>query len=109
MTWSREIIVADDLDITWLSHKLLGEKYVKAAVFELLNHDPDSSALTTFTTPQLVFFFLLHSGLLAIGLVLNFKSVSIIINVIMSLFFLVAIFLSCSCRWWVRGLNCTRQ
>jgi cellulose synthase/poly-beta-1,6-N-acetylglucosamine synthase-like glycosyltransferase len=85
-----EIIVADDLDITWLSHKLLGDKYVKSAVFELLNRDPDSSAVVTFSTPQLVFFFLLL-GLLATGLVLNFKSVTIFLNVAMSFFFLIAI------------------
>ncbi len=85
-----EIIVADDLDITWLSHKLLGDVYVKSSVFELLNRDPDSSALVTFSTPQLVIFFL-FLGLLAAGLVLNFKNVTIIINVAMSFFFLIAI------------------
>lgn len=92
LTYGREpeIIVADDLDITWLSHKLLGEKYIKSATFELLNRDPDSSALTTFTTPQLIFFFSLLV-FLAAGLVTNFKSVTIVINVAMSSFFLVAI------------------
>ena len=92
MTYNLEpqIIVADDLDITWLSHRLLGETYVKSAVFELLNHDVDSSALTTFTTPQLVFIFVII-GLLATGLVLNFKSVTIAVNVAMSSFFLIAI------------------
>jgi cellulose synthase/poly-beta-1,6-N-acetylglucosamine synthase-like glycosyltransferase len=92
LTYDREpeVIVADDLDITWLSHKLLGNEYVKSAVFELLNRDPNSSALTTFTTAQLVFFFVLL-GFIAAGLVLNFKSVTIIINVSMSFFFLIAI------------------
>ena len=92
MTYNMEpeIIVADDLDITWLSHKLLGDDYVKSSVFELLNRDPDSSALVTFSTPQLVSFFL-FLGLLAVGLVLNFKSVTIILNVAMSFFFLIAI------------------
>ena len=85
-----EIIVADDLDITWLSHKLLGESQVKSAVFELLNRDPNSSALTTFTGPQLVFFFLLVGGFAA-GVVLNFKMVMITVNIAISLFFLVAI------------------
>ncbi|HJP64160.1 MAG TPA: glycosyltransferase family 2 protein [Mucilaginibacter sp.] len=85
-----EIIVADDLDITWLSHKLLGENQVKSAVFELLNRDPNSSALTTFTGPQLVFFFLLVGGFAA-GVVLNFKMVMITVNIAISLFFLVAI------------------
>ncbi|MDT3403184.1 glycosyltransferase [Mucilaginibacter terrae] len=84
------IIVASDLDITWLSHKLLGQKYVKSAVFELLNNDQASSALTTFTSKQLVFLFVLL-GAIAAGLVLSFKITSIIINVIMSVFFLFTI------------------
>lgn len=85
-----EIIVAHDLDIIWLSHKLLGEKYVKASVFELLKRDPKSSASTTFTSPQLVTIFIVIA-ITAIGLVLSFKNTSIIINVIISTFFLVAI------------------
>jgi cellulose synthase/poly-beta-1,6-N-acetylglucosamine synthase-like glycosyltransferase len=85
-----EIIVADDLEITWLAHKLAGQGYLRSAVFELFNRDPDSSALTTFTTPQLVFFFALL-GFMAAGLVLNFKNVTIIMNVAVSSFFLIAI------------------
>jgi len=81
-----EIIVASDLDIIWLSHKLLGEKYVKSAVYELLRRDPKSSASTTFTSPQLISIFIII-GITAIGLVLNFKNTSIIINVIISTFF----------------------
>jgi len=92
LTYNKEpeVIVAEDLEITWMSHTLLGRKQVKAAVFDLLNHDPNSSALTTFTTPQLVFFFLLLAAL-ACGMVLNFKGVMITINIILSTFFLVAI------------------
>jgi len=85
-----EIIVASDLDITWLSHVLLGQKYVKSAVFELLNRDPKNSALTTFTTPQLIFTFSLL-GLLVSGLVLSFSNTAIILNVLLSSFFLVSI------------------
>jgi cellulose synthase/poly-beta-1,6-N-acetylglucosamine synthase-like glycosyltransferase len=85
-----EIIVARDLDITWLSHKLLGEKYVKSAVFDLLKRDPKSSASTTFTNPQLISLFVLIA-IVAVGLVLNFKNTSIIINVIISFIFLIAI------------------
>jgi cellulose synthase/poly-beta-1,6-N-acetylglucosamine synthase-like glycosyltransferase len=85
-----EIIVASDLDITWLSHKLLGEKYVKSAVFELLNRDPGNSAIITFTSQQLMFIFI-SLGLVVVGLFLNFKVVSIVINVLLSSFFLVAI------------------
>jgi cellulose synthase/poly-beta-1,6-N-acetylglucosamine synthase-like glycosyltransferase len=92
LTYNLEpsIILASDLDITWLSHKLLGQKYVKSAVFELLNRDNASSALTTFTSKQLVFIFG-FLGLLAAGLVLNFKLVAIILNIFLSTFFLITI------------------
>jgi len=92
MTYNKEpeIIFAEDLEITWLSHKLLGDGHVKSAVFELLNTDPDSSALTTFTTPQLISIFLVM-GLLAVGLVTHFRDVMIWINIVLSVFFLVAI------------------
>jgi len=91
-TYDKEpdVIVASDLDITWLSHKLLGDKYVKSAVFELLNHDAESSALVTFTAPQLIAIFLMLTAVV-VGLFLNFRIVAIIINVLLSSFFLVAI------------------
>jgi cellulose synthase/poly-beta-1,6-N-acetylglucosamine synthase-like glycosyltransferase len=85
-----KIIIASDLDVIWLSHKLIGDKQVKSAVYELLNNDPNSSAIVTFTTPQLVIIFSLFS-LAAVGLVLSFKNTSILINVLLSSFFLVAI------------------
>jgi len=85
-----EIIIASDLDVLWLTHKLIGEKYVKSAVYELMNNDSESSAIVTFTTSQLVFVFIIIS-LAAIGLVVNFKNTSIFINVLLSLFFLIAI------------------
>ncbi|WCT11649.1 glycosyltransferase family 2 protein [Mucilaginibacter jinjuensis] len=85
-----EIILAADLDITWLSHKLIGTPYVKSAVFELLNHDPKSSALITFTNPQLIAMFSLIA-VTCIFLVLSFTLTSIIINVFISVIFLVAI------------------
>ncbi|RYU86232.1 glycosyltransferase [Mucilaginibacter terrigena] len=85
-----EVIVASDLDITWLSNKLLGDKYIKSAVFELMKRDPDNSAIVTFSTAQLIVIFVII-GMVTIGLVLSFKNTSIIINVIISSFFLVAI------------------
>ncbi|MDB4904809.1 MAG: Beta-monoglucosyldiacylglycerol synthase [Mucilaginibacter sp.] len=85
-----EIIIASDLEIVWLSNKLLGDKYVKSAVYELFKRDPSSSAYTTFSSGQLVFLFILF-GIVVIGLVLYFKNTSIIINVIISFFFLIAI------------------
>src|ERR1700744_3286122 len=88
--YEPRIIIASDLDILWLSHKLLGEVYVKSAVYELMNNDSESSAIVTFTTAQLIFIFVLL-GVVAIGLVINFKFTSILINLIISSFFLVAI------------------
>ncbi len=85
-----QVIVASDLDILWLSHKLIGEKYVKSAVYELLNTDAESSAIVTFTSPQLISMFVLIA-VIAIGLVVNFKNTSILINVLLSSFFLLAI------------------
>jgi len=85
-----QIIIAADLDILWLSHKLIGDKHVKSAVYELMNNDSLSSAIVTFTTPQLVFVFVLIA-LSAIGLVVSFKNTSIFINIILSSFFLIAI------------------
>ncbi len=84
------ILPASDLDIIWLSHKLLGEPYVKKAVFDLVQRDPESSALVTFTNSQLIVIF----GLIAVVatlLCLNFVETSITINVLMSTFFLISI------------------
>src|ERR1019366_7015941 len=65
-------------------------KYVKSAVFELLNRDPANSAFITFSSGQLISMFLLL-GLIFIGLIVNFKTTSIAINVIISFFFLISI------------------
>jgi glycosyltransferase XagB len=85
-----EIILASDLDILWLSHKLIGEKYVKSAVYELLHSDESSSAIVTFTPPQLISLFVLIA-VIAIGSFVSFKNTSILINVVLSFFFLIAI------------------
>ena len=85
-----EIIIASDLEIVWLCHKRLGDKYVKSAVFELMKRDPSSSAFITFSTGQLLFLFILLA-IIVIGLVVDFKFTSITINVIISTFFLLAI------------------
>jgi cellulose synthase/poly-beta-1,6-N-acetylglucosamine synthase-like glycosyltransferase len=85
-----EIIIAADLDVLWLLHKIIGDKHVKSAVYELMNNDSLSSAIVTFTTPQLIFVFVIIA-LAAIGLVVSFKNTSIFINIIISSFFLIAI------------------
>ncbi len=84
------ILPASDLDIIWLSHKLLGEPYVKKAVFDLVQRDPESSALVTFTNSQLVVIFSLIAVVVTL-LCLNFVDTSITINVLMSTFFLISI------------------
>jgi len=85
-----EIIIASDLDILWLTHKLTGEKYVKSAVYELLKTDINSSASITFTSVQLILLFVVIA-IIAIGLVVSFTNTSILLNVLLSSFFLVAI------------------
>ena len=85
-----EIIVASDLDIVWLAHKLLGDKYVKSSVYELLNRDPANSAFVTFSSGQLISIFA-FLALIVIGMMVSFKNTSIVINILISVFFLVAI------------------
>lgn len=92
LTYNREpeIIVAVDLDIVWLSHKLLGGENVKSSVFGLLNREPARSAFMTFSPAQLISLFL-FLGITVIGLVLNFKITSIVINILISMLFLLSI------------------
>lgn len=91
-TFGRELTIlpASDLDIIWLSHKRLGEPFVKSAVFDLVNRDAQSSALVTFTTPQLLVIFGLIATVVTF-LCLDFVNTTIAINVVMSSFFLVSI------------------
>ena len=84
------IILASDLDIVWLSHKLLGEPYAKDAVFELMKSDPANSALITFSTGQLIFIFA-SIALVVIALFFSFTQTSIAINIFVSSFFLLSI------------------
>jgi len=85
-----EILTANDLDIVWLAHVHLGEKQVKDAVFSLLRKDPEASAIITFTTSQLVIICLLLAILVS-GMVLRFRDTAILMNILISTFFLVAI------------------
>ncbi len=84
------LVAASDLDITWLGHKLRGGYFVKEAVFSLMKKHPESSALITFTDPQLFFIF----GAIAFSfilLIIFFKPTFIIINLMSSIFFLFSI------------------
>jgi cellulose synthase/poly-beta-1,6-N-acetylglucosamine synthase-like glycosyltransferase len=85
-----QIILASDLDIVWLSHKLLGEPFVKNAVFELMKSDPANSALITFSTGQLITMFG-SIALAAIALFFSFTQTAILLNILISTFFLVSI------------------
>jgi cellulose synthase/poly-beta-1,6-N-acetylglucosamine synthase-like glycosyltransferase len=85
-----EIILASDLDIAWMSHKLLGEPYVKSAVFELMKSDPANSAVITFSNNQMYFMFG-TIALVTILLFLSFTRTAITLNVLISSFFLISI------------------
>jgi glycosyltransferase XagB len=87
---SIKLIAAFDLDITWLSHKLRGEAFVKEAVFSLMKKDPDSSGLITFTDAQLYVIFGLI-GITVVFFILYFKFTFIAVNLFSSLFFLFSI------------------
>ena len=52
-----KLVAADDLDITWVSHKVRGRDLVNESVYSLMKKDPTSSGHITFTTPQLVVIF----------------------------------------------------
>jgi len=85
-----EIILAYDLDIVWMSHKLLGGSYVKDAVFELMKSDPENSALITFSSTQLIVMF---GSITVVAMLLFywFTQTSIVVNVLISSFFLISI------------------
>jgi cellulose synthase/poly-beta-1,6-N-acetylglucosamine synthase-like glycosyltransferase len=85
-----EIILASDLDIAWMSHKLLGEPYVKSAVFELMKSDPANSAVITFSPKQLYALFGTFA-LTVIFLFISFTRTAIFLNVVISSFFLISI------------------
>ena len=85
-----EVMAANDLDLVWLAHVHLGESKVKSAVFSLYHKDPGASAMVTFTTPQLASICLILA-VIATGLVFRFKDTTILLNILISTFFLVAI------------------
>ena len=85
-----EIILASDLDIAWMSHKLLGEPYVKSAVFELMKSDPTNSAVITFSDNQMYVMFG-TIAVVAIFLFWNFLNTAIVLNVVISVFFMISI------------------
>ncbi len=85
-----DVRLASDLDITWMSHKLLGGPFVKASVFNLMKSDPANSALVTFSPTQLSLMFITIAAII-IFLFLSFVYTSIVLNVIISSFFLISI------------------
>jgi len=52
-----KLVAADDLDITWLAHKVRGRDLVNESVYSLMKKDPTSSGHVTFTDAQLIFIF----------------------------------------------------
>ncbi len=52
-----KLVAGDDLDITWMVHKLRGRDLVNESVYSLMKKDPTSSGHITFTDPQLIALF----------------------------------------------------
>lgn len=83
-------VAAADLDIIWMAHRLRGQFHVKEAVFSLMRRDPDSSGLVTFTNGQLITIFI-GIAFFIVMLMLFFVPTAIMLNLLSSAFFLVAI------------------
>jgi cellulose synthase/poly-beta-1,6-N-acetylglucosamine synthase-like glycosyltransferase len=83
-------VAASDLDIIWMAHRLRGQFHVKEAVFSLMRRDPDSSGLVTFTNGQLITIFV-GIAFFIVMLMLFFVPTAIMLNLLSSAFFLVAI------------------
>lgn len=82
--------VAEDLDIVKALHLCYGGDILEKAVFDLYNRDPESSALETFTSKQVIVIGAL--GILFFILLFLFPVITIIgSNLLINLFFLISI------------------
>ncbi|MEN9918078.1 MAG: hypothetical protein RL662_514 [Bacteroidota bacterium] len=85
-----QVILAEDLDIVWMIHKYKGDEYVKKAVFDLYDKNPNESAIVNFTKRQLVWIFIIAVSLLG-GLIFYTFPTLLTINVVLSFLFLIMI------------------
>ncbi len=85
-----KLVAADDLDITWLAHKIRGIDLVNDSVYSLMRKDPESSGHITFTDAQLIFVFAMIGVILI--LLFAFTTPTIIaLNILASFGFLGSI------------------
>lgn len=85
-----KLVAADDLDITWIAHKLRGRDLVNDSVYSLMKKDPDSSGHITFTDAQLIFIFAFFAILLVLLFVYTTPTL-IAVNILVSIGFLGSI------------------
>lgn len=78
---------ADDLDITWLAHKLRGREIVDESVYHLYKKDPAISGHLTFTNTQLVVLFGSIAAIIALLFLISLPTI-IVINFVSSILFL---------------------
>jgi cellulose synthase/poly-beta-1,6-N-acetylglucosamine synthase-like glycosyltransferase len=87
--WGPEIefVVASKFDIVFAVQTAFAEALSQRAVFELADLDPQMSARTVFTTPQMIVFYALLSAVLA-GLAFVPVGTLIALNIVFGLFYL---------------------
>lgn len=85
-----KLVAADDLDITWLAHKMRGLDLVNDSVYSLMKKDPESSGHVTFTDPQLIFIFAAIAVIFVLLFVFTTPTI-IILNILASFGFLGSI------------------
>ena len=82
-----DFVVVSKFDIVWSVQTAFADALSHRAVYDLVEHDPEMSARTVMTTPQVVFCYALISMLLA-GLAVAPIATLIAINVVLSVFYL---------------------
>lgn len=85
-----QVLVAEDLDITWMLHKHMGEARVKHAVYHLVKTEPETCALVTFTNTQLLAGAAMVA-LISLCLYVNVLTTLIVLNVLLSVFFVISV------------------
>ena len=98
-----KIRIAPKKDIQRAVQEVFSERYLDAAVFDLANYDPVMSAQTVFTPVQLVVAWALVTAT-AIGLAVEPIATLIVINLVMTVFYL-GNFLFKSVLIWYGGKN----
>lgn len=95
--------VTSEFDIEWVSRAVFHEYYMKESIWGLFYRNPEESAYRTFLPAQIAILFLLAAGITA-GLVFYQYKTLLIINIFISLIYLViSIF-----RFWIAFRGASR-